>query len=161
MLPATTSVLFGDEKPDGTTEDVQWITHEDNNVTVKGATAPKVFPVVYVPPQALPLGEESGGEEGGVQDARELTGGAAAWEFDMGDEVWVRFEAPTSKLLEDAYLKLLVDNTAPSELKFRAGYFRYKADLQSMTQVNLQTETKRAIRRRVISRDEDIDALFE
>ena len=87
--------------------------------------------------------------------------GAAAWEFDMGDEEWVRFEAPMSKLVEDAYLKLLVDNTAPSELEFSAGYFRYKADLQSMTQVNLQTETKRAIRRRVISRDEDIDALFE
>ena len=65
-LLATTSVLFGDEKPDGTTEDVRRITHENCDVTVKGAIAPNVFPVVDAPPQALPRGEE-----GGVQDVRE------------------------------------------------------------------------------------------
>ena len=95
------------------------------------------------------------------QQQQEESAAAAWWEFDMGDSEWGKLKPSTSKLLEAAHSKLLLDAAAPSGLEFGAGQFRYKADLQSMTQVNLETKSKRAIRRRVISRDEDVDALFE
>ena len=100
------------------------------------------------------------------QQQQEESAAAAWWEFDMGEfdmgaSEWGKLKPSTSKLLEDAHAKLLLDDAAPSGLEFGAGQFRYKADLQSMTQVNLETKRKRAIRRRVISRDEDVDALFE